>query len=136
MTKYSPVTNRKRLSKSSSANPRVSEGIGMCRNELVWKHCEISICLSNSCAALAMSRLLQAPIKSLGRRSQEAILLGGTPYPAKQSAPSNRFAFPLQSTYRDSDFAIINLGLLDDVAQPWFPFSGTVLSIDRNVRQD
>ena len=59
-TKASAVMNWKRLSKSSAANPRFSEGTGTCWNELVWKHCDISICLSNNWVVFNKSRSLQA----------------------------------------------------------------------------
>ena len=48
MTKTSAATNWEHLSKSLSANPMFSEGIGTCQNKLVWKHCEMLICLANS----------------------------------------------------------------------------------------
>ena len=59
MMKTSPVMNPKCLSKSLSANPWFLEEIGTCRNELIWKHCGISICQLNSWVAFDKSKLWQ-----------------------------------------------------------------------------
>src|SRR5882762_5399534 len=45
-----------RLSKLSSANPRFSEGIETCRNELEGKQADIKVCLFNSWVSSDKSR--------------------------------------------------------------------------------
>ena len=150
MTKTSAVTNRKRLSKSSSANPRFSEGIGTCQNEFVWKHCEIAICLSNSWAALNKSRLWQARrsrdcsswMKLTSYSSHKISLTtfsgGNTPegysLPCQTIGPIKPLCFSTPGYI--SDFGnIISKTSWRRRAALVSPFSGTVLSIDRNVRQ-
>ena len=150
-TKYSAVMNRKRLSKSSSANPRLLEGIGTCRNELVWKHCEISVCLSNSWAEFCKSRFRQARRSrdcnswmklssySSHRISRTTFSGGNTPegysLPCQTTGPIKLLCFSTPG-YR-SDFGnIISKTSWRRHAALVSPFSGMVLSIDRNVRHD
>ena len=135
MTKTSPVMNPKHLSKSLSANPWFSEGIGTCQNELVWKHCEISICLSNSWVVFDKSKLWQPQqsrdcnswIKLSSYNSHKISWMmfsgGNTPegysLPCQTINPIEPLCFPLQGRYQD--LAIIYLRLADDNVLPWFP---------------
>ena len=149
--KYSPVMNRKRLLKSSSANPRFSEGIGMCWNEFVWKHCEISICLLNSLVAFSKSTFWQAQwskdcnswmnltLYSSHKISQTTFSGGNTP---------EGYSLPCQTICPIEPLCFSTPGYMSDFGNiisktSWWrhaalvsPFSGMVLSIDRNVCQD
>ena len=70
ITKTNPVTNRKHLLKSSLTNPVFLEGIETCGNEPGGKHCEIRVCLSNSC-------ILSDKSESLGLKNNVS---GNIPY--------------------------------------------------------
>ena len=146
----SAAMNRKRLSKSSSANPRFPEGIETCRNELVWKHCEISICLSNSWLLLDKSRLRQAQRSrdcnswmklssySSHKISQRTFSGGNTPdgysLPCQTIDPVELLCF---STLRYILGFGNNISKTSLRQRPTLvsSFAGTVLSIERNVRQ-
>ena len=135
ITKTSAVTNRKCLSKSSAANPKFLEGIGMCWNKFVWKHCKIPICLLNSWVSFNKSRFWQVrqskdcnswmklTLYSSHKISQTTFSGGNTPegtlFPAKQLAPLNHSAFPPQGTCWI--LAKLYSRLLVNGALPWFP---------------
>ena len=151
MTKYSPVMNQKCLSKSSSANPRFLEGIGMCQNELVWKHCEILICLSNSWVSFNKSRfwLVQRSKDCnswMKLTSYSSHKISRTTFP-RSNTPEG-YSLPCQTIDPIEPLCFSTPGYMSDFGNiisktswQWrsalvSPFSGMVLSIDRNVCQD
>ena len=150
-TKTSPVTNRKRLSKSLSANPKFSEGIETCRNELVLKHCEICISLSNSWVASDKSRLPQArrsrdcsswmKLSSYSSHKISRTTFSGGNTPERYSLPCQTIG-PIKPLRLSTPGYIWVSGNITSNASwrrradlvPFF--SVTLLSIERNVRHD
>ena len=150
MMETSDKTNPKCLSKSSSAYPQFSEGIGTCWYELVWKHCEISICLSNTCIAFNESILSQARqsrdcnswIKLTSYSSHNisrTTFLGGNT-PEGHSLPCQAIS-PKPLHFSTPGYILRFGNIISRTSLRWHtalvsPFSGTEWLIDRNMHQD